>query len=112
MKTENITSAKILRHIADLHEAGVVADKDETYQIYKQWDNHYTLIVGAEFYIASTSEEVFDKVSQSDLDWNAAIAKNQRRLDWMRDNPDPTKTPVELWEAAKIALKEVENEHE
>ena len=34
--------------------------------------------------------------------------KNERRLDWMKANPDPTKTPVELWEAAKVALGEVE----
>lgn len=106
METENITSAKILRHIADLHEAGIVADNDETDQIYEQWKNSYTPVVGAEFYIASTSEEVFDKVSQSDLDWYSAIAKNQRRLDWIRENPDPTKTPVELWEDAKRAEEE------
>lgn len=110
METKNITSAKILRHIADLHEAGIVADNDETDQIYEQWKNSYTPVVGAEFYIASTSEEVFDKVSQSDLDFDAAIAKNQRRLDWMKENPDPTKTPIELWKAAKIALKEVDHD--
>ena len=109
MKTENITSVKVLRHIADLHEAGIVDDEDTIDQIYEQWENSYTPIVGAEFYIASTSLEVFDK-AQSDLDFDAAIAKNQRRLDWMKANPDPTKTPVELWNAAKIALKEVEHE--
>ena len=102
-------SAKILRHIADLHDAGIVADNDETDQIYEQWKNSYTPIVGAEFYIASTSLEVFDKVNQSDLDFDAAIAAGQRRLAWMDAHPDPTKTPLELWEDAKRA-EEASNE--
>lgn len=107
----NIMSAKILRHIADLHEAGIVADDAKTNEEWEEWHKSREPVEGADFYIACTSCDAFDMASRDDIDFPAAIAKNQRRLDWMRNNPDPTKTPVELWEAAKVALGEAK-EHE
>ena len=40
MKTENITSVKILRHIADLHEAGIIADDAKTNEECEEWHKH------------------------------------------------------------------------
>ena len=108
----NTMSAKILRHIADLHEAGIVADQAKIDEEFEEWKksscNH---VEHADCLIAYISFRVFDWANSNISDFPAAIAKNQRRLDWMRNNPDPTKTPVELWEAAKVALGEVK-EHE
>lgn len=101
-------SVKVLRHIADLHEAGIIADRAKVQEELKVWTQTRNNIALTDYFIAEMSETIFTFSKKHYLDFPAAIAKNNRRLDWMRDNPDPTKTPVELWEAAKIALKEVE----
>ena len=103
----NTMSAKILRHIADLHEAGIMADQatvdEEWAELMKSSGDP---VEAADFLIAYMSSDALELASEGYYDFPSAIAKNQRRLNWMRDNPDPTKTPVELWEDAKVALGE------
>ena len=112
--TENTQplSVRILRHIADLHEAGVIADGAKIKEEWDEWQKSREPIEGADFCIACTSRYVFDMASRDDIDLPAAIAKNERRLAWMDEHPDPTKTPLELWEEAKRAEKDGDNEHE
>ena len=99
-------SARILRHIADLHEAGIIADDAKTTEEWGEWQKSREPIEGADFCIACTSYNAFDMANRNDIDFPAAIAKNERRLAWMRQHPDPTKTPLELWEEAKRAEEE------
>ena len=105
-------SARILRHIADLHEAGIIANHKDEREIWTKYYNEE--ITEAECLIADLSRD-----AHNSFDWDAdkneceeTIAKNQRRLAWMRQHKDPTKTPLELWEAAKRSEKDGENEHE
>lgn len=107
-----IMSVKILRHIADLHEAGIIADYAKANEGWEEWHKSREPIEGADFYIACTSCDAFDMASRDDIDFPTAIAKNERRLAWMRQHPDPTKTPLELWKDAKRAEKNGESEHE
>lgn len=107
-----IMSAKILRHIADLHEAGIMADQatvDEAMAAFRK--SSFNPVESADYRFAYISSDILEWVTEGYYDFSAAIAKNQRRLDWMEANPDPTKTPVELWEDAKVKLGEVK-EHE
>ena len=107
----NTMSAKILRHIADLHEAGIVADDATVDEEWAEWKkSSCDPVEHADFLIAYISFRVFDWANSNFNDFPAAIAKNQRRLDWMEANPDPTKTPIELWGDAKVALGDVDNE--
>ena len=105
-------SVKVLRHIADLHEAGIVADQAKVDEEWAELMNSSgDPVEAADYRIAYISSDILEWVNEEGYyDFPSAIAKNQRRLDWMRNNPDPTKTPVELWKAAKVALKEVEHE--
>ena len=44
----NIMSAKILRHIADLHEAGIVADDAKTNEEWEEWHKSREPVEGAD----------------------------------------------------------------
>ena len=105
----NIMSAKILRHIADLHEAGIMSDQAKVDEEEYEYCCSGSAIEKADLSIAVMSYFISDYCSFDNGDMTAAIAKNQRHLDWMEANPDPTKTPLELWEEAKVALVEVDN---
>lgn len=101
-------SAKILRHIADLHEAGIIADDAKVMEEFEEWIKSKDSVEAADYFIACISSATREPWMYDAADFPAAISKNQRRLDWMRQHPDPTKTPLEMWEAAKVALKEVD----
>ena len=107
-----IMSAKILRHIADLHEAGIMVDQANVNAALAEFvKSSCDPVEAADYRFAYISSDVLEWVHEGYYDFPAAIAKNQRRLDWLRNNPDPTKTPVELWEAAKRAVTDEENEY-
>ena len=106
-------SARILRHIADLHEAGIIADDAKVAEEYQEWAESNNPVEAADYFIACISSDVSEPWRYGAADYFiAAIAKNERRLAWMRQHPDPTKTPLELWEEAKRAEKDGESEHE
>lgn len=111
----------ILEHIVRLHEAGIVATANKVAEekfefeqklIEKNYDE--AEIELADYKIANVSFHI-SKFLESFLispNFFGAMEKNNKRLDWMKENPDPTKTPVGLWEEAKRAEKDGESEHE
>ena len=104
----------VLEHIIRLHKAGIVADIHKIIEEEREFrdsleggDVEKATLEAADWKIARLSYEISNLFGWYQ-NYTAAIAKNQRRLDWMEAHPDPTKTPVELWKMAKVALGEVE----
>lgn len=104
----------VLEYIVLLHETGIVAGDDtidkeelEFKKALESGDDDLAEVKLADFKIAKLScriSTLFDSFLVGP-NFLGAIANGKRRLDWIKENDDMTKTAQELWDASSVILK-------